>query len=147
MEDIFKYENRDQLYQFLITDFGFVKEDEFYDTKAFGNFYIVLSSNEFLLRYINDRLFLTIEIASHADPSNWYDLSFLKNFIYHPEDINPDNGTINSKERIEDLNNFLKKDHDLISDLVNRDNYKDTRSKIDKLLRQRFNQRFPGMME
>jgi hypothetical protein len=121
MEDIFKYENRDQLYQFLITNFGFVKEDEFYDTKAFGNFYIVLSSNEFLLRYINDRLVLTVEIASHADPSNGYDLSFLMNFIYHPEDINPDDRLMTSKDRIEELNNFLKKDYDLISDLVNRE--------------------------
>jgi hypothetical protein len=146
-EDILKYENRDKLYKFLIEDFGFVKLEERYDPKAFGNYYIILSSNDFLLRYIKDRSFLTVEIASHSEPSNWYDLSFIKNFIYNPDNINPDKQSIYSSKRLEDLNNFLKNDFELISDLFNIANYKNTQERIDELLKRQFNQRFPGMAQ
>ena len=36
MQNIIEYENRDQLYSFLINDFGLVKIDEEYDFDAFG---------------------------------------------------------------------------------------------------------------
>jgi hypothetical protein len=123
MEDILKYENRDQLYQFLIEDFGLVKVEEHYDGKAFGNFYIILSSEDFLLSYVNDRSFLDIEIASKLEPTNAIALSFVKNFLYHPNDINPEESEINNVKRIEYLNNFLKKDISKIRFLFNLDNY------------------------
>ena len=40
MDKLLNYRKRDKLYQFLIDDFGFVKTDEGYDSKNFGNFYI-----------------------------------------------------------------------------------------------------------
>jgi hypothetical protein len=143
-EEILKYENRDNLFRFLINDFGFVKQEEKYSPESFGNFYIELSSDKFLLRYINDRSFLTIEIASLLEPSNWYGLSFVENFIYHPEDINPDKQEIGNVKRIEGLNMFLKKDFGLISNLFSSEKYKNTREKIDELLKIRFDQRYPG---
>jgi hypothetical protein len=142
MKDILNYGNRDQLYKFLMSDFGLVKVDENYDAQAFGNFFITLSSKEFMLRYINDRSYLAIEIASHLEPSKWYDLSFIKNFIYHPENINSDDRSIDNTTRIEELDSFLRKDFDLISDLFNNDNYMDTRQKIDELLKEQFNKKF-----
>jgi hypothetical protein len=147
LEEVLKYENRENLYKFLIDDFGFAKTAEKYSAEAFGNFYIDISSDKFLLRYVNDRDFLTIEIAPVFDPSNWYSLSFLENFIYHPEDINPDEREISNAERIEGLNRFLKRDFDLISDLYNKENYKNTQGKIAELLKISFDKRFPGMME
>ncbi len=145
MKDILNYGSRDQLYKFLIGDFGLVKVDENYDAQAFGNFFVMLSATEFMLKYINDRSYLTIEIASHSEPSKWYDLSFIKNFIYHPDDINSNDRSIDNTTRIEELNSFLRKDFDLISDLFNADNYMNTRQKIDKLLKEQFNKYFPGM--
>jgi hypothetical protein len=147
MEETFPYENREQLYNFLIEDFGFIKQEENYSAQSFGNYYILLYSNVFFLRYIQDRLFLTIEIASHSDPSHWYDLSFIKNFIYRPDNINSDDQPISVKKRIEDLNNFLKNDFELISDLFDKENFQNTQKKIDKLLRQQFDQRFPGAIQ
>ena len=144
-EEILKYENRDNLYKFLIDDFGFVKQEEGYSAESFGNFYIELSSEKFLLRYINDRSFLTIEIASLFEPSKWYNLAFIENFIYHPEDINPDEREISNAKRIEGLNMFLKRDFGLISNLYNSENYKNIQEKVDQLLKMRFEQRFPGM--
>jgi hypothetical protein len=141
------YENRDQLYKYLIEDFGFIKKEENYSPKYFGDFNIVLSSNDFLVRYVKSKSFLTLEIASHYDSSNWYDLGFIKNYTNHTEDINPNNlgsQVIYSKQRLDDLNDFLKNNYDLISDLLNRENYENTRAKIDELLKQSFDNRYPG---
>lgn len=146
MEDILNYGNRGQLYKFLMDDFGLVKVDEKYDAQAFGNFFITLSAKEFLLRYINDRSYLTIEIASHSDPTKWYNLSVLKNFIYHPENLNSDDRSVDNNTRIEELNSFLRNDFGLISDLFNDDNYTHTRQKINKLLKEQFYKNFPGMI-
>jgi hypothetical protein len=143
-EEVLQYENRDKLYQFLIDDFGFVKLDESYSATSFGNFYIDLSSDSFLVRYVNDRSFLNVEIAPLYEPSKWYSLSFVENFIYHQEDINPDEREISNAERIERLNMFLKRDFDLIVNLYNKENYKSTLEKIDALLKISFEQRFPG---
>jgi hypothetical protein len=146
-EDILKYENRDNLYKFLIDDFGFVKQEEQYSAESFGNFYKELSSDKFLIRYINDRSFLTIEIASFFAPSDWYDLSFIENYIYHPDEINPDQPELDNAKRIEGLNMFLKRDFGLISNLYNRENYKNTLENIGGLLRKRFEERFPGSIK
>jgi hypothetical protein len=143
MENILKYENKSQLYEFLVKDFGFVKIEERYDPDAFGNFFIILSSKFFSLRYINDRSYLTIEVASNSDRTKWLDLSFVRNFIYQPKNINPDENLKDNYERISELNNFIKNDFDLICDLYSVNNYLSTRQQIDNLLRQQFNQRFP----
>jgi hypothetical protein len=144
MEDIPKYENRDQLYKVLINDLSLIKIEEKYYPQSLGNFHVTLSAKGFLLRYVNDRSQLTIEIASLAEPSKWYDLSFVKSFIYHPDDINPDDSSKDNATRIGELNKFLTKDFDLISDMFNSANYTYTRQKIDELLKQQFDQRFPG---
>jgi hypothetical protein len=50
----------EQLTRLLI---GFIKVDEHHDAQAFGNFFVTLSSREFLIRYVNDRSQLSIKIA------------------------------------------------------------------------------------
>jgi hypothetical protein len=142
-EDILNYDNRDKFFHFLIEDFNFVKLEEKYYPETFGDFYIVLSGREFLLRYSKSKSFLSIEIASYLNPSKWTDLTFVKNFIYNPSCVNPDEQSISTNERIEGLNNFLRNDFNLITDLFSRKKYKNTQEKIDKLLQQLFEQRFP----
>ena len=145
MEDILNYNKREQLYKWLIDDFGLTKVEERYNDKAFGNFFITLSASDFLAKYVNDRSYLTIIIASHTEPSKWYDLSFIKDYIYNPDNINSEDQPDNNI-RIEELNSFLKKDFYLISDLFNKENYADTRRKIDKLLKDKFIKDHPGMI-
>ena len=142
MEDVLKFENRDSLYKFLIDEFGLTKTEERYDSKNFGNFFITLSSRDFLLRYINDRSILNIEISSHSDPTKWYGLSFIRDYIYNPENINADVGHLDNTSRVKELNDFLRKDFGLISDLFNRENYEDTIAKINLLLKKQFLQKF-----
>jgi hypothetical protein len=107
-----------------------------------GNYYILLSGKEFLLRYDKNMSFLTISIASHSNPSKWIDLTFVKNFIYNPNDVNPDEQSIGTDKRIEELNNFLRNDFNLIADLFSEQKYKSTQEKIDQLLKQLFDPRY-----
>ena len=86
------------------------------------------------------------EIAAHLEPSRWYDLSFVKIFIYFPDSINSDDQSIDNITRIEELDRFLRTDFGLISDLFSNHNYVDTRQKIDKLLKEQFKKKFPGMI-
>lgn len=147
MEDILKFENRERLYKFLIDDFGFIKMKEKYDAESFGNFYIILSAKDFLLSYVNDRDFLDIDIASKLEPSNGYALSFVRDLIYNPDKMNANGRVLDNATRIKELNNFLRKDFDRISELFSKRNYPSTKQKIDELLKQQFKRRFPGMIE
>jgi hypothetical protein len=145
MEEILKYENRDKLYDFLIKDFGLVKTEEYYDEKAFGNFYIILSAKDFLLSYVNDRSFLTIDIASKLEPSGGLALSFVKDLLYNPNEMN--NGEVKTnEERIRELNDFLRKDFEKICLLFNENNYYETKKHIDELLLKQFRKKNPGML-
>lgn len=129
-EDILKYENREKLFKFLIDDFSFVKVEEKYSSENFGNFFIILSSTYFSLRYINDRSFLTIEISSNLAPETWFDLSFLRDLIYNEDGINADKRNLSNSERIEELNSFLRKKIDVIRELFAKENYPTTRKHI-----------------
>ncbi len=134
MEEILDYENRERMYKFLIDDFGLEKIEEKYDAECFGNFYIILSAPDFLLSYVNDRSFLDVDIASKLEPENGFALSFVRDLIYKPNKINSDDGEIDNKKRIEELNDFLKKDYTKISELFNPNNYYSTKRQIDELL-------------
>lgn len=139
-QDILKFENRNQLFEFLINDFNLHLIEEKYDSVYFGNFYVVLSANEFLLRYINDRSFLNIEISSITEPANWYALSFIRDLI-NGRAINFNEIILDNYSRIEGLNNFLKNDFDKIEKLFN-NNYSSTKKLLDDELRKRFRMRF-----
>jgi len=144
MDKLLNYRKRDKLYQFLIDDFGFVKIAEGYDSKNFGNFYISLSSKDFLLDYINDRSFLDINIKSKLHPEESISLTLLKNYLYNPMKLNNNDEGPDNKTRIERLNNFLKTDYDKICELVNKNNYLETKAKIDKFLKEQFLKKFPN---
>ena len=144
MEDIIKYENSGQLYQFLIDDFGLTKIKDKYDPTNFGNFIIVLSATSFFIRYLNDRSVLTVEVASKKEPNNWFDLSFIRDF-YNPNNLNANENGLDNVARIKELNAFLKRDFKQISEWFEDQNYSTNKAKLDGLLKEQFKRRFPGM--
>ena len=138
MEEILKYENRKTLYQFLIDSYGFkVQEEKYYPDMA-GNFYINLAGGGVLLRYYNDRNFLSVDIASKDEIENLYALSFIKDLIYNPDAINADETIKDNATRIEELNIFLLKDFDKICELFSETNYPNTKKRLDEGLRKQF---------
>jgi hypothetical protein len=146
MEEILNYESRDELYRFLVEDFGLRKTEDKYDSNNFGNFHIILTAVDFSLRYSSDRSIFTVEISSNYENGydKWYALSFLKNLIYNPENINADNQNNDNATKIEELNSFLQNDFDKISELFSKRNYPDTKRKLEEGLRKQFYLRFPS---
>jgi hypothetical protein len=145
MEAIVKYENSEQLYKFLIDNFGLIKIKDKYDPKNFGNFIIELSAINFFIRYVNDRSVLVVEVASKKDPNNWFDLSFIRDF-YHPDKLNRDESELDNPTRIRMLNDFLQKNFDQINEWFEERNYFTNKVKLEQLLKEQFKRRFPGMV-
>ncbi len=146
MKNLEIYENREKLYAPVLKDLSLKKVDEKYYPENFGDFFVELSSKEFSIRYSMDRLFLTIQIASNSFPSKWYDLSFIKNLINNADKINQ-RDDFNNSTRINELNKFLRNHFDRISELLNPNNYKQTFTELDKLLKEEFKCRFPGTLK
>jgi len=145
MEDLLQYENRDNLYQFLIDDFEMIKIDERYYPEAFGNFSVVLSGQNFRLSYFSDRSFLDVDIASELEPEQRFPLSSVKDFLFNSETTNQEENVSNDK-RIRELNDFLKNNFVEISVLFSTPNYYETKKKINELLRKQFISRNPGIL-
>ena len=146
MEEILKYEYRDNLYRFLIDDFGLKKVEDRYYPEDFGNFHIILAATNFLLRYFNDRSILSIEIASKYESMDdkWYALSFIEDLIYNPENINARENESDNAKRIEKSNNFLRNDFERINELFSKQNYPNTKKALEEGLRKQFYLKFPS---
>jgi hypothetical protein len=141
MTEQFNYEQRNTLYQFLIDKFNVIKIHENYDENNFGNFSIILAADSFLINYVNDRSFLSIEIASKVEESNWYPLSYIKNFLCEQKNINEVESSDN-QSRINELNNFLQQNIFIISEMMNKDNYYSTKKRLNKFLKEQFDRNF-----
>ena len=163
MSDTIKYENRERLYKSLLEEFSFEVKEEKYLPDYFGNFSTVLgykegnrnvlsllktifsTSVDFLIRYSYDRSQLAVEIASKYDVGDkWYSLYFVQDLIYNPDSINVFERERNNELRLEELNHFLRKDFDKISNLFSKRNYPNTRRLLDEGLKKTFYLKFPS---
>lgn len=146
MDEILKYENRESLYKFLIDDFGLKKVEERHFPDSFGNFFVVLTTKDFSLRYSNEKSVISIEIASNYENNDdkWYALSCIRDLIYSPDKINVTNPEVDNLTRIEKLNDFLRRDFNRINELFSKKNYSYTKKKLDEELKKQFYLRFPS---
>ncbi|MBC7851259.1 MAG: hypothetical protein H7Y31_16060 [Chitinophagaceae bacterium] len=143
MEVGIHYENRYELFQFLISDYGFQVTKELHRPQMAGSFMVVLTGAPFMLLYTYDRGFFDVEISSHSDKDSVYSLSYIEDLIYNPEKINAREVTSNA-ERLTGTNKFLKQDFDKIVGLMDEKHYPDTKQKLDEGLRKQFFLRNPG---
>ena len=81
---------------------------------------------------------MMIEIASHSDQSQWYNLAFIKDLLYNPDKINENENSAENHAQIEALNNFLKTDFDRICDLYSDRIYPIMKERLDELLKEQF---------
>lgn len=95
-------------------------------------YYVNLISKFFFLRYANDRMIFEINVASLDDLKTTYSLSCVKDLIYNPESINAGEETEDSTIKINELNNFLRRDFDKIYELFKSENYADTKKDLRK---------------
>lgn len=113
------------------------------DSRHFGNFCVKLSLDDLMFSYIKDRDFLDIYIENKMKPDKAFPLSFLMSYIYSSQNINSCEIQDNQR-RIEKLNGFIRKDFEVIRNLINKDNFDDTKKNIDKLLKDEFLVKFPN---
>ncbi len=144
MNDILKFENRDQLYSNLIEKYGAQKIEEKNDEVNFGNFYVTLSLSNFLLRYVNDRSVLRIDISGKIDPNNWYDLDLIYGVIYYKNKLQQSAFEDDNRTKIEVLNRFIETYLLQIQEWFEQKNYFNNRYMLNKHLREVFDKKFPG---
>ena len=133
-----EYSQTSELYQFLINRFKAKKIHDKYDPEHFGNYSIILSVDSFLINYVQDRSFLTIEIASKSDPSNWYPLSSIVQFMVAKQMTNKKLVLSNDDQRIQSLNEFLSQNFELVANLFADHNYRKTKGELNTFLKNRF---------
>lgn len=64
-------------FPWLFDDLGFHVGAHDFSYKAMGSSFAVLESDVLRVRFLNERGFLYVEVASHAEPERWIDLSAL----------------------------------------------------------------------
>lgn len=139
MDEVLKYENRDRLYQNLIDNHNFIKKSESYEERLFGNFGVTLEGPDFLLSYVSDRGIIEIYIISKEKKHELTDLSFIRDFLYHPGNMNSgDLQYLTNEERVKLLNDFLISNYEKIKTLFNGANYEKTKEQINDLLRESY---------
>jgi len=131
-----KYEDREQLYKYLINDYGFKVIEEGYSPKIFGNFYDILAGKDILFKYVNDRSIISIEVSKDMAEPEWYYISLFKTLLYKE-------ATVDSVD-IEKENSFIKNEIDKIAELFNDANYPTTQKSLIKIRDQDFKKSFPG---
>ena len=135
MKDVFKYENREKLYDFLYS-FGFIKVKDEFTPETFGNFIIILSKlDNYYLIYSNDRSRMTISISSKLEPNESIPLSLVKQYINSENEVEIDD---NDEIRINKLNSFLKENLSKIDFMFSKENYFDTKRKIIEMRKKDF---------
>ena len=99
------------MFSFLFEEKGFiVKEAVGPDERSFGDRYVIAVSEDFLIRFVRDRSELSVDIASHVDPSEWYDLNLLKTHFMGKSET--------KSSTLEELALFLREEYDNICKLL-----------------------------
>lgn len=126
-------------FSFLLDDHGFRFMDARCDDNAFGNFYVDLSSDDFLFRLTSDRNVVSSFLASLSEPTRWYDVSLLRAFWrgLDPAALN----------RIGDEADFLREDYEKLKMAFSKTNWPDTREKLAKFGGVRAKKLFGNMWE
>jgi hypothetical protein len=145
MKKFLDYSNRLEMYGFLINDFNFMLVEEKFDEQNFCNFFIDLLGKNFLIRYVKDRDYLTIEVSpAFTNTKNWIPLSVIKDHFSTSGSISQPEPIVDTDERINNLNNFLKKDLDRISNWFAPDNYKQNYERLLEQLKSSFDRKYPN---
>jgi hypothetical protein len=122
------------LYSFLRSKGFKMKRAEY--SEYFSDYFEISASKFIQIRILQDKSLQSIDISSVFDKENWYDLSLIKMLIINkekPETITP----------ISEMQKFLIDNFQYIQDLFNKQNYPETRNRLDELRNIRMRRMFP----
>ena len=154
-----KNKDINQAVQLIRSNFGFLFERGFevvnkmYDRQTFGNWIIVLRSKECIVRFIQDRNNMQMEIgpswaSSEISPSKGFvDIDLLLEYIENGRII-----SVTTKESQTDLNTQMQKlaavfaaHYDELLTFVNRDDFSEELEKIKSLFTNELRKRYPNI--
>ncbi|MBS1587821.1 MAG: hypothetical protein JSS82_19995 [Bacteroidetes bacterium] len=111
------------------------KEDA--NDRSFGNWFVTLVGGYILIRYVQDRSIISIEVASKQDPKEWFEVSLVKDYILGEAD-RP------GIEKLEVLQEFLANNFERVQSIFAPDSYGQTKAAISRTRNERFKRMFPG---
>lgn len=126
-------------FSFLLEERGFELRGAKYDAEHFGNFYIDLSSNDFLFRLTNDRDVQSSFLAPLSEPGKWYDVPLVRSFFLK---LDP-TGT----NTLDDEAAFIKMSYEQLETAFSKENWPSTRRKLEVFGEMRARKMFPSLYE
>ncbi len=128
--------NKDSLSNFLESK-GY-KEVRSEKTASFGDYVKQFSSSLIEVRLSSSRSIVTLDIGSHADPNNWYDVALVKALVNKEDELI-------KASSFESLADFFATEHDQIEALFSPDQLPNTKKRLEKLEKKRVSQMFPNL--
>ena len=126
------------IYSFLKSrDFKLTDKDV---SPYFGDYYDTFKNNVVELRFSSSRSLATVDICCIEETNNWYDLALVKALLYNEQELN-------KITTLEEYVFFLEQEIDFINELFNKDNYSNTKNKLEELRNKRAKQMFPGKVK
>lgn len=113
--------NPKEKYTQLLESNGFEKIDEIYKPESFGNFVLTYSIDSFLVRLINDRDFLSLDIKKKNSLEAWINISNIRKAL---DEKNHTNSTI------EESIKFIVQNTVSIENLLNSESVETTTEKL-----------------
>ena len=113
--------------------------NEHHRSSYFGDYYDIFKNDIIGLRFSRDKSFLSIDVCSLKEESNWCDLTLVKALLYRETELNIVTNT-------EQYYQFLEKEFYPILELFNQENYFTTKEKLEYLSNERAKQMFPRQL-
>jgi hypothetical protein len=126
---------KEEWYKRLVLDYSYVVTDTIEDPINFGNAAIILSSSTLLIRYVVDRSDVRIEVASHSNSKNWFDLDIIYAYLN-------DTQNLTEKYSFDEMNTYLMNNHEAIRNLFTIGNCIQTKGRLTELMNLRAKQLF-----
>jgi len=135
----------------FLYDRGFETTYKFYDRKAFGNWIVILRSEKYFIRFVQDRGAIFLQIGprwglQELKSSNLTDVDVLvpyiktRDFDFHIRSISEDKNEQLQRLRLLFLDNF-----DEIFAFMSRANFDEEKTKITRLVREKFESAYPSL--
>jgi hypothetical protein len=149
MGKIFFIDQIKKNFEYLFEDYVFEIKEVFFDKDAYGNSLILLESEHLRFKMINERGQIYIDVGSCLEDV-WFDLNVIINYISRSKeglweyDYFEDSTFLKEKisKQLKNLAETIKSHYDSIQELFRKENYKDTKNKIEPFEKELFQKRW-----
>lgn len=125
-------------YSYLVSSGFNISEQK--TSEFFGDFYDVLVSSNYELIFSSSKSFKSLNIRKTGDEGEGFDFALVRALILNE-------CCLNTQLSIEALELFLKENFEKINNLFIDDNYRNTKTNLEKLENERARQMFPKAFE